>query len=84
MKAWGTTSWLRRKYGLEVADYEAMLAAQNGLCALCGGPPGKYRMAVDHCHQTGRVRGLLCNGCNRSLGWVEARGVETVAAYLHG
>lgn len=47
-----------------------MLVRQGGVCAICGGPPdGRWkRFHVDHCHKTGRVRGLLCRKCNNGLG----------------
>lgn len=65
---------LRRKYGIEIADYEAMLLTQNGLCAICRQPPRgkKQRLCVDHNHQTGQVRGLLCDWCNHALGVLES------------
>ena len=48
-----------------------MLAAQGGVCCLCSRPPtSKRRLAVDHNHATGVVRGLLCHPCNRFLGHV--------------
>lgn len=65
---------LKRKYGISLADYEAMAERQGGVCAICGGPPEKRsklmreRFDVDHCHATGRVRGLLCLGCNTGIG----------------
>jgi hypothetical protein len=51
-------------------DYDAMLAAQSGGCAICGTPPSVdgRALAVDHCHATGLVRGLLCRACNQGLG----------------
>jgi hypothetical protein len=52
---------LRRKYGLTVKAYEALLDRQGDLCACCGEREHRY---VDHCHDTGRVRGLLCPACN--------------------
>lgn len=58
-------------YGLSQERYEALLAAQDGRCAICRTDdwPGKdHRPHVDHCHETGRVRGLLCDFCNRGLG----------------
>ena len=59
----------RRRYGLSGADYAALLARQGGGCAACRRKPrGKRRLEVDHCHSTGRVRGLLCNKCNTMLG----------------
>lgn len=57
--------------GLTVADYEAMVEAQEGCCALCGTDKPWARSdkwAVDHDHETGKVRGLLCHACNKALG----------------
>ena len=65
---------LRRKYGITVADYDAMLESQGGTCALCDATPETQRARyttyfhVDHCHDTGRVRGLLCGEHNLLLG----------------
>jgi hypothetical protein len=59
---------LKKHYGMTEADYEALLAWQHGCCALCGDPPGKKRLAIDHDHVTGKVRSLLCRGCNTALG----------------
>lgn len=59
----------KRNYGLEPGAYKQMLAAQGGVCAICaGGPTGRGGLHVDHCHDTGKVRGLLCHGCNVSIG----------------
>ncbi len=57
----------QRRYGLSRADYAAMLARQGGRCAICRRKP-KRRLETDHCHSTGKVRGLLCNKCNTMLG----------------
>jgi hypothetical protein len=60
------------KYGLTEAAYDEMLRAQQGLCAICRHPArGRRRLDVDHCHETGHVRGLLCSSCNGFLGVVE-------------
>ena len=60
---------LRKSYGISMLEYEQMLADQDGVCAICGGTNADGRdLFVDHNHQTGAVRGLLCNPCNRSLG----------------
>lgn len=64
--------WLQRAYGLTEDDYAKLLDAQDGKCAICGGDKPKNkslkRMAVDHDHTTGMVRGLLCGPCNSGLG----------------
>jgi hypothetical protein len=63
----------RREYGLSIADYERMLAAQGGVCASCGSPdPGwsHKHFAVDHDHRTGKVRALLCFRCNTVIGLI--------------
>lgn len=65
-------SKLRTNFGIGLARYEEMLAAQNGLCAACGGENqvAHRRLAVDHCHRTGRMRALLCGNCNTAIGLV--------------
>jgi hypothetical protein len=61
---------LIRVFGITLEDYERMLLAQNGVCAICRQPERiKNRsLAVDHCHVSGRVRGLLCSRCNSGIG----------------
>lgn len=68
---------LWKNYGVTVEEYEALLAAQNGVCAICGngqqarptvGAVQRSRLSVDHCHDSDRVRGLLCDTCNRAIG----------------
>ena len=58
-----------KKFGLTIDDYDKMLENQNGVCAICLNScnSGK-RLAVDHCHETGKVRQLLCRRCNQSIG----------------
>ena len=60
---------LKTKYGISLADYEAMLRRQRGLCGICKRKPGKRRLCVDHDHKTGQVRGLLCGRCNSGNGF---------------
>ncbi len=55
------------KYGVTVEWYEQRLADQDGKCAICGVAPN-HRLVIDHCHATGRARGLLCFLCNSALG----------------
>lgn len=57
---------LRWQYGITIEDYDAMYIAQNGLCAVC---KSTEKLVVDHCHTTGKVRGLLCHFCNAGLGF---------------
>lgn len=66
-------SKLLREYGLTQAQYDAMVAKQGGLCAICHGPPtrGNVNLVVDHCHLTGKVRGLLCGTCNGAIGMLD-------------
>ena len=62
-------SSLRRDFGITLEQYDTMLQGQGKTCAICNhkNANGK-RLAVDHCHGTGKIRGLLCSGCNVSLG----------------
>lgn len=61
-----------RKYGLKIGEYAEMLEAQDYKCAICGKTEqeNNKRLAVDHCHKTGKVRKLLCHHCNCALGMV--------------
>lgn len=61
---------LKREYHTSLAEYTKVFEFQNGRCAICKRPvpTGKARLAVDHCHTTGLLRGLLCWKCNRALG----------------
>jgi len=64
-------SKFKRQYGISLEQYEEMLQNQGYGCALCGVKKPSERtkyFAVDHCHNTGKVRGLLCTKCNRGLG----------------
>ena len=61
---------LKRLYGMSPADYDGLLAKQDGMCAICG-TPSEETLCVDHCHATGIIRGLLCRKCNTGLGCYE-------------
>lgn len=65
-------NWLRR-YSVTLKQYKSMFDNQNGCCAICGKHHTEFDklLCVDHCHKTGKVRGLLCNGCNLLLGRFE-------------
>lgn len=59
---------LKAMYGLTVEAWDALLARQNGVCAICHKTDSTSRLSVDHDHATGKIRGLLCRGCNVALG----------------
>lgn len=62
---------LRRAYGISLAERDSILKQQEGRCAICAKVEhaSDHRLCVDHDHETGRVRGLLCYNCNRALGY---------------
>lgn len=67
---------LRQDHGITLVEYEELVAAQSGLCAICGLPPSgethaDERLHLDHDHATGRIRGLLCRYCNTGLGLLD-------------
>lgn len=79
------------KYGVSPEQYAALLQKSEGRCAICGkgethfGSHGKVReLSVDHCHVTGKVRGMLCHACNIALGAVQDSPalLRRMAAYL--
>ena len=74
----------RTQFGFEDGEYDRLLEAQGGVCAICKRPPKKLALAVDHNHKTGETRGLVCHRCNRTLGWVfdDADVLEAAASYL--
>jgi hypothetical protein len=67
---YGKVQELKKKFGLTPDEFLSMWAAQGGRC-ICGESlvPGKGGCAIDHDHGTGKIRGLLCNGCNSAIGW---------------
>ena len=75
---------IERKYGINMIEYELLLSQQGGKCAICGGGTTKEFFGVDHNHQTGEIRGLLCSPCNHTLGRVRdsADQLRLAAAYL--
>lgn len=86
---------LRHTFGISIDDYERMVFEQGGACAICGGTPEigmaktgtrrkHSRLCVDHDHTTGKVRGLLCHGCNVGIGLMRdsTENLRRAAAYL--
>lgn len=75
---------VEKTYGLEEGEYDALLAFQGGVCALCGKPGVKKRLAVDHDHSTGRVRGLIHAWENTFIGRIRdsTQWARNLVAYL--
>ncbi len=73
MREYQRRSHLKRKFGMVVEDYDALFARQDGCCAICGTSdtaPWDH-FSVDHNHESGEVRGLLCRACNTCIGQAE-------------
>lgn len=68
---------IRRTYGIDVLEFLDLFASQGHRCAIClhqlwlFSDTREYKPVVDHCHATGRVRGILCHSCNLCVGWIE-------------
>ena len=86
---------LKRLYGISLNEYNQILEEQGGLCKICGtdNPKGRKTgrgnvtsLYVDHCHNTGKVRGLLCNTCNRAMGYIgeDTNTLKSMIEYLGG
>lgn len=78
-------AFLRRKYDMPIEEWDRRLADQGGCCAICRQPPPQgIRLTVDHDHDTGAVRGLLCGACNTGIGRLgdDAERVAAAAEYL--
>ena len=66
LKKWQT---IERKYKITKEDFNNMLESQGGKCAICGDENiNQWTLNIDHCHKTGKIRGILCNLCNTALG----------------
>ena len=67
-----------------LAELEAIYASHAGRCDICGHEPGKRKLVLDHCHETGKLRGLLCGNCNKGLGFFKdnASVLELAIRYL--
>ena len=88
-------SRIKYRYGITAAQYDAMVEERGNCCDVCGRPPSKEntrahwngKLCIDHCHETKKVRGLLCNDCNLAVGYGKTPSIlERAAAYLrlHG
>jgi hypothetical protein len=86
----GRASRFRAAYGLTVEQYDCLLVDQAGVCAICGQPERETgrggavkRLAVDHDHHSGRVRGLLCTKCNTAIGSLRHDPARLLAAVAY-
>jgi hypothetical protein len=82
--------YLQREYKINYSQYMEMLKSQDDKCAICGSEGfkmqahHKIKLVVDHCHSTGRVRGMLCHNCNRGLGLFQdsVQFLQSASSYL--
>jgi hypothetical protein len=82
------TIWLKKKYGITLKEYNELLESQNYVCSICGKKENhihnktkkKTDLAVDHCHDTGKIRGLLCTNCNIGIGYFKNNSDLLIAA----
>lgn len=87
-----TSAYLKRNYGITFNDYREMLKDQNHKCKICNGSGFKMKehhnllLVVDHCHETKKVRGLLCHNCNRGIGLLQdsVSNLASAISYLEG
>ena len=79
-KIYGRKLDYRKKYGITLEEYNKMFAHQNGCCLICDQHQTVLNkgLSVDHCHTTGKVRGLLCNNCNLMLGFAKDK-IDTLS-----
>jgi len=77
---------LKSRYGIVRAEYEAIFDQQGGMCAICGVGLKRFDRGtvIDHCHRTGRVRGILCLSCNTAIGMLRESSIaaRALADYL--
>lgn len=77
---------IRKKYGITKNQYDNLLQKQGGGCAICGRveEPDGRRLSIDHDHNTGEVRGILCNNCNNGIGSFgdDIEGMHKAISYL--
>lgn len=79
----GRAGHLKRQYGITEAQRDEMISSQMGICSICLAAPAVH---VDHCHETGRVRGVLCFNCNSAIGKLgdDPDTLRRAIAYLEG
>jgi len=71
-KYYGRKNDLKYRYNISQKEYNQMLNKQDGKCIICGELPTTFKnLSVDHNHKTGKIRGLLCDHCNRGIGFLK-------------
>lgn len=76
-------NYLKRTFGIGYQKYAEISEEQGNVCAICGCIEQRKRLVVDHCHQTGKIRGLLCSPCNLGLGSFKDNIVSLQGAILY-
>lgn len=66
---WQKNRDLKLKFGIDLSQYTEMLQKQDGVCAICHQEDPSFQLSVDHCHTTGKIRGLVCGNCNNKVLW---------------
>lgn len=74
---------LWRRYGLTIKRYRKLEEEQGGVCAICSEQSIRLRLSVDHCHNTGKIRGLLCERCNTLLGRIKDNPMILLSAIIY-
>lgn len=80
---------LKKSYGIDVNEYQRIYDLQDGRCAICEkknievAKNHKKNLSVDHCHASGKIRGLLCDSCNRGLGLLGDDAINLFRAFLY-
>jgi hypothetical protein len=79
-------SHLIKTYGITLQEYKRLLSKQEGVCAICKCRDKHTKLVVDHDHKTGEIRGLLCNSCNRAIGYFgdDVVRIKNSISYLKG
>lgn len=74
---------LRYKFNISIDEYNSILKKQDNKCAICNMSETQRNLAVDHCHKTGKIRGLLCNRCNKGIGLFSDNTTRLTAAIAY-
>jgi hypothetical protein len=85
-KSYKRNQQYKKNFGITLADYNQLFLNQNGNCAICGKNQSTFNqaLAVDHCHKTDKVRGLLCTNCNIAIGllYEDISSIQSALVYL--